>query len=67
MEPFEFADEIDAAGFGGIREDRAEASMPFFWPKDMNPTCGSMVQNFLPVLARRPGSYLPVGAYIPSR
>ncbi len=41
--------------------------MPFFWPKYMNPTCGSMVQKFLPVLARRPGSYLPVGAYIPSR
>jgi hypothetical protein len=33
-------------------EDRP--SMPFFWPKYMSPSTGSIVQKFLPVLARRP-------------
>jgi hypothetical protein len=34
----------------------------FCYPKYMKPTTGSMVQKFLPVLARRPTAQLPVGA-----
>ena len=35
---------------------KSEASIPFFLPKYISPSVGSMVQKFFPVLARRPVS-----------